>query len=340
MMADAISIRVEQLTRTFRGRGSGSYPVIANADLSLEVGQGEIFGLLGPNGAGKTTLVSQLMGLLQPTSGRIWLEGIDVVKQPEQVKRLVGFLPQSGLPMRFVEVKQALRFTGRLRGQTEIEARTQAHRLIEEFGMGEYANCYVNKLSGGMLRLTNFAMALMGWPKVLILDEPTNELDPHKRRILWDFLARLNREAGTTCMLVTHNLLEAEKVIGRVAVMQQGKMIALGTPGELKRRLGGKVRLEFQIDEGETLWPLDLSILASLGKLEQPRPHQYRLYLPPEKVADATTLVMSEFGLSRLADFRLVPPSLEEVYLELDDSQAGQTNNEASLVDAGREGMA
>lgn len=319
MQMSPVSISIEHLTRVFPGRGRDKRPVIANDDLSFEIRRGEIFGLLGPNGAGKTTLVSQLLGLLAPTSGSIWMEGIDVVRHPEKVKQLIGFLPQTGLPMRFVEVERALFYTGRLRGQPEADARLQTRQLLEELGMSDYAQRYVNKLSGGMLRLTNFAMSLMGRPQVLVLDEPTNELDPHKRRLIWEMIARLNREQGVTCILVTHNVLEAEKVIQRVAVMQKGGIVALGTPGELKLRSGGKVRLEFQLKEAEELAIENRSRLTMLGELEEPRPGQYRLYLPPASVAAATDAVVNLIGLNRLDDFRLAPPSLEDVYLELDE---------------------
>src|SRR5215510_12792332 len=235
MQTDSVAIRVEHLTRVFSAKGQ---TIHANDDMSFEVKRGEIFGLLGPNGAGKTTLISQLLGLLAPTSGSIWLEGVDVIRNPEFVRQISGFLPQTGLPMRYVEVERALRYTGRLRGQSEADARLQAAALMEELGLAEFAQRYVNKLSGGMLRLTNFAMALMGRPRLLVLDEPTNELDPHKRQIIWMMIGRLNREQGTTCVLVTHNVLEAEKVIQRVAVMHGGRIIALGTPGEVKMRAG------------------------------------------------------------------------------------------------------
>lgn len=315
MPADSIAIRVEHLTRVYSARGQ---PIRANDDVSFEVRRGEIFGLLGPNGAGKTTLISQLLGLLAPTSGSIWLEGIDVVRQPEAIKHMSGFLPQTGLPMRYVEVERALRYTGRLRGQSEADARDQARSLMEALGLVESAQRYVNKLSGGMLRLTNFAMALMGRPRLLVLDEPTNELDPHKRQVIWNMIGQLNREQGTTCVLVTHNVLEAEKVIQRVAVMHRGRIIALGTPGEVKLRSGGKVRLEFRFKEGETLQTQEIDKLMALGHYEEMASGQYRLYLPRDQVMMATSLVINEIGLDRLDDFRLAPPSLEDVYLELD----------------------
>jgi ABC-2 type transport system permease protein len=303
-----VAIKVSHLSYTYPGKAATA----ANSDISFEVQRGEIFGLLGPNGAGKTTLISQILGLIKPHTGAIWLENIDIVQNPDAAKRMVGFLPQTGLPMRYVEVEQALRWTGRLRGQAASAAQAQADTLIEQLEMSAYARKYVNKLSGGMLRLVNFAMSLMGEPPILILDEPTNELDPQMRRRVWDMIACLNRERGTTCILVTHNVLEAERVIQRVAVMKAGRIVALGTPGELKLRCGGKVRLEFRLKEGETLRG---DSLAYLGDVEEYGPGAYRLYLASEEAGTATDRIVRQLGLERLEDFRLAPPSLEDVYL-------------------------
>jgi ABC-2 type transport system permease protein len=290
-----VAIKVSHLSYTYPGKAATA----ANSDISFEVQRGEIFGLLGPNGAGKTTLISQILGLIKPHTGAIWLENIDIVQNPDAAKRMVGFLPQTGLPMRYVEVEQALRWTGRLRGQAACAAQAQADTLIEQLEMSAYARKYVNKLSGGMLRLVNFAMSLMGEPPILILDEPTNELDPQMRRRVWDMIACLN-------------VLEAERVIQRVAVMKAGRIVALGTPGELKLRSGGKVRLEFRLKEGETLRG---DSLAYLGDVEEYGPGAYRLYLASEEAGTATDRIVRQLGLERLEDFRLAPPSLEDVYL-------------------------
>jgi ABC-2 type transport system permease protein len=303
-----VAIKVSHLSYTYPGKAATA----GNSGISFEVQRSEIFGLLGPNGAGKTMLISQILGLIKPHAGGIWLENIDIVQNPDAAKRMVGFLPQTGLPMRYVEVEQALRWTGRLRGQTASAAQAQADTLIEQLEMSAYARKYVNKLSGGMLRLVNFAMSLMGEPPILILDEPTNELDPQMRRRVWDMIACLNRERGTTCILVTHNVLEAERVIQRVAVMKAGRIVALGTPGELKLRSGGKVRLEFRLKEGETLRG---DSLAYLGDVEEYGPGAYRLYLASEEAGTATDRIVRQLGLERLEDFRLAPPSLEDVYL-------------------------
>src|SRR5262245_31451161 len=135
MQPNPIAIQVEHLTRLYSAKGQ---VIRANDDLSFEVRRGEIFGLLGPNGAGKTTLISQLLGLLAPTSGIIWVEDIDVVRNPEAIKQMSGFLPQTGLPMRFVEVERALRYTGRLRGQSEADAKQQSQSLMKELGLDEF----------------------------------------------------------------------------------------------------------------------------------------------------------------------------------------------------------
>jgi ABC-type multidrug transport system ATPase subunit len=316
-----IAVKVEDLTYVYPGKNA----VIANDHLSFEIPRGEIFGLLGPNGAGKTTLVLQLLGLLRPTSGQIWLEGIDVVKAPQQASQRTGFLPQTGIPMRYVEVKRALYFTGRLRGQTHHDARQQAQALLSHFEMNSYAKRFVNDLSGGMLRLVNFAMALMGNPHVLILDEPTNELDPVRRRQVWDTITQLNQQEGVTCILVTHNLLEAEQVVQRVAIMRAGKIIALDTPGTMKLSSTGKVRLEFQLKAAAEIPARLYDSLDQLGAVDLVRPGSYTITLMPDDVSSAADLVISQIGLQELEDFRVSPPSLEDAYLTIEKQQLAAT---------------
>lgn len=312
-----IAVKVDQLTYVYPGRNA----VIANDHLSFEIPRGEIFGLLGPNGAGKTTLVLQLLGLLRPTSGSIWLEGVDVVRSPEQASQRTGFLPQTGIPMRYVEVERALYFTGRLRGQTHHDARKQAADLLIRFEMDSYARRFVNDLSGGMLRLVNFAMALMGHPPVLILDEPTNELDPVRRRQVWDTISELNHRQGLTCILVTHNLLEAEQVVQRVAIMRAGRIVALDTPVAMKLSTTGKVRLEFQLKASMGIGDDLYHMLNQMGAVEFMRPGFYTVMLSPDDVGTAAELVISQIGLQELEDFRVSPPSLEDAYLTIEQQQ-------------------
>ena len=309
-------VDVRDLTRVHRGG------VLANDRLSLTVRRGEVFGLLGPNGAGKTTLVSQLLGLVRPTSGAVTVAGIDVVRHPDAVKAVTGFLPQTGLPMRMVEVRRALHYTGRLRGQPEHDARAQTDELLDELGLGPVADRYVDRCSGGMMRLVNVGMALMGRPSLLVLDEPTNELDPHNRRLVWDVLARRAADEGTTVVLVTHNVLEAERAVHRVAVMHAGRITALGTPGELKARMGDLARLELFVKDGADLAPPEVDLLAEVGEVSAGRRDgDYLVRAAAGRSPELMSAVTDRVGLDRFDDFRLGRVTLEDVYLELDAAE-------------------
>jgi ABC-type multidrug transport system ATPase subunit len=304
------SIEIANLSRIYRQRGQAD--VLANDSVSLTVERGEVFGLLGHNGAGKSTLLLQVMGLLLPSSGQLWVEGIDVQKYPQKVKEIVGYLPQSQTALRYVELRHALQFSGRLKGLSDNDAKKQATYLMECLGLAEQSRQFVNQLSGGLLRMTNFAMALMGNPRLLILDEPTNDLDPQRRRQMWEMLSQVNRDRGLTVLLVTHNLAEAERVMQRAAVMQQGKIIAQGTVGAIKQQFSQEILLEIWL---KNLLELPEILQRNLGgKIEQVRAGQYRIYLPQEAAEAAIHLLLQELGFDAMEDFRIAPLSLEEAY--------------------------
>ncbi|MDQ1020040.1 ABC transporter ATP-binding protein/permease [Streptomyces afghaniensis] len=312
------AIEVRNLTRVFPTGGSDTL-VKANDDLTFSIPRGQVFGLLGANGAGKTTLVSQLLGLVRPTSGEILVEGIDAVAWPDEVKAMTGFLPQTGLSMRLVEVRRALHYTGRLRGQSEADARRQTAELIEELGLGDVRDRYVDQLSGGMTRLVNFGMALMGRPKLLILDEPTNELDPHNRRLVWDMVSRRSAADGTTVVLVTHNVLEAESAVDQVAVMNGGRITAMGTPGRLKEALGDRIRLELFVKGDGGLARHEREQFGAVGTITAgKRDGSYLVQTDSARMPELMRLVHGEVGMDRVADFRLTRPTLEDVYLTMD----------------------
>ncbi|MFE6939049.1 ABC transporter ATP-binding protein/permease [Streptomyces chartreusis] len=332
---DGPAVEVRDLVRAYRGRGGEL--IKANDGLTFNVPRGQVFGLFGANGAGKTTLVLQMLGLVRPTSGSITVNGIDVVRHPELVKSTVGFLPQRGLSMRLIEARRALHYTGRLRGQSEADARRQTDELIEELGLGPYADRQVERLSGGLMRLVNFGMTLMGRPELIVLDEPTNELDPHNRRLIWDIVQRRAAEDGTTIVLVTHNVLEAEKAVHRVAVMHGGRITAMGTPGELKEQTGAQARLELFVRDGGSLTEAEAARLGRIGVVSPgDRSGSYLVTAPPDRIQPLLEVLVTDVGVTRVDDFRFARPTLEDVYLSLKPEPVGEPEKPAEPEPAHR----
>jgi ABC-type multidrug transport system ATPase subunit len=306
--------KVSGLTKRFK-QGN----VLANDDLTFEIEEGEIFGLLGPNGAGKTTLIRQLMGLLPPTSGRIELFGIDVTAgNSKTVPGYVSYEPQRAGAVADLTAEEALNITGRLRGQKRPEAASQARELIEEFHLGSLGKRPIGKLSGGEQRLVCFCMALMTLRPILMLDEPTNDLDPLYRKQVWDKILDVNRERGTTVVLVTHNVVEAEKVLRRVGIINQGKIQVMGTVGALKARVDQRVRLDVRLAPYSEDRLVE-DAFAGFGRVEL-RPLgklQWLILVDKPDVQAAIDRLMSFIGLERVDDLRVLTPTLEDVYIQL-----------------------
>jgi ABC-2 type transport system ATP-binding protein len=221
--------------------------VWANDDISLSVQAGEVFGLLGPNGAGKTTLVNQVIGLLAPSAGEIRIGGVDVVANPGHARQACSFQPQSQVPIEGLTPLQAIELVGRLRGASKERVRQRARQLIEALEMSAWAEKSGERLSGGARRLSAFCMAAVTPGQLVILDEPTNDIDPLRRRLLWREVRKLADE-GAAVLLVTHNVLEAERSVDRLAIIDQGRVVGLGTPATLKGHENGYLRLELTLD--------------------------------------------------------------------------------------------
>lgn len=216
----------------------------ANDGISIDIRRGEIFGILGDNGAGKTTLVRQMVNLLQPTSGSIRLFGRHVADDPLGVTTRVGFMPQDGAVLDSLTVAELLFVTAHLRGASRDGARRERDRLIERWDLTAVRRRPCRHISGGQLRLVQLALATATAPPVVILDEPTANLDPKRRQLVWKNLRQLNHERGTTVIFITHDAVEAEKIIERVAILRAGRVVAIGEPASLKRRVDRQVRLE------------------------------------------------------------------------------------------------
>ena len=234
-------LRIEHLTKEYGGR------VRANDDISLHVEAGEVFGLLGPNGAGKTTLVRQVIGLARPTAGSISIGGVDVVRHPTAARAACSWQPQTQVPITGLTPVQAIALVAEIRGASPRRARRRAAELVEALAIEDWAARLSTVLSGGVARLVAFAMAAAVPGELVILDEPTNDVDPLRRRLIWQQVRDLARE-GSAVLLVTHNVLEAERAVDRLALLDKGRLIAAGTPASLKPGLAAGFRLELILE--------------------------------------------------------------------------------------------
>ncbi|HEX7135716.1 MAG TPA: ABC transporter ATP-binding protein [Iamia sp.] len=225
------------------------YPgdVRAVDDLDLTVARGEIFGLLGPNGAGKTTTAGMLTTRVIPTSGTAEVGGVDVVNDPASAKRLIGVVPQTNTLDRSLTVWENLYFHGRFFGMGAKPAKAEATRLLGQFRLAERADAPVMALSGGMAQRLMVARAVMHRPSVLFLDEPTAGLDPQSRIALWEILGDLHVD-GQTILLTTHYMEEADQLCDRVAIIDQGRIVADDTPAGLKRSVGADTTVRVTAD--------------------------------------------------------------------------------------------
>jgi ABC-2 type transport system ATP-binding protein len=230
-MVEDVVIRTDALTKVYPG---GLKAVDA---LDLEVHRGEIFGLLGPNGAGKTTTAGMLTTRVIPTSGHAFVGGIDVVAHPTAAKQVIGVVPQSNTLDRSLTVWENLYFHGRFFGMAAGVSRREADRLLDQFRLAERRDEKVAALSGGMAQRLMVARAIMHRPAILFLDEPTAGLDPQSRLALWEILGELHGE-GQTILLTTHYMEEADELCSRLAIIDRGRLLALGPPAELKRSTG------------------------------------------------------------------------------------------------------
>ncbi|HNT22938.1 MAG TPA: ABC transporter ATP-binding protein [Anaerolineales bacterium] len=291
---------IEHLTKTYPGQAQ---PV--NCEISLQIQAGEIFGMLGDNGAGKSTLVKQMANLVQSSSGKILLFDQLVGKDPLLVPRHVGYMPQDSLALNNLTLGEALYFTAHLRGLSRAAARQERDRLLETWQIQDLRHKTSRQLSGGQKRLLQLAVAMAGSPPVLILDEPTNDLDPVRRRQVWEILRRENHELGTTIIFITHDALEAEKIIQRVGILHAGKLVALGKPVDLKSGIDQMLRLElFFSPEEPPLLPDGLT------------PHvldtgRWLVYIERLRAGE----VLNSIDLDRVEDFRLYSATLEDLYL-------------------------
>jgi ABC-2 type transport system ATP-binding protein len=275
--------------------------------VSLDIQPGEFFGLLGPNGAGKTTLISILAGLNRATSGRVQVMGHDVREQPALARRQLGVVPQELVFDPFFNVRETLRFQSGYFGVTGND--DWIDELLASLGLTDKANSNMRQLSGGMKRRVLVAQALVHKPPVIVLDEPTAGVDVELRQTLWQFIAKLNRE-GHTVLLTTHYLEEAEALCGRIAMLKQGRVVALDRTSELLRSASSNV-LRFKLDAA--LPPELASKARVVGRIVQ---------LPAHDAAEIERHLSAVRQAGLVAeDVEIRKADLEDVFLEVMNQQ-------------------
>jgi ABC-2 type transport system ATP-binding protein len=263
MKTDTPAISVRSLTKRYRGG------VLANDSISLAAPHGMVFGILGANGAGKTTLIRQITGELAPTSGDASVHGIDVARAPLAAKALMGVVPQEANPYAHLTPAEHLVSFGRLHGLRASDARRRSNELLTALGLTDHARTQAARLSGGLKRKLLVANALMAEPPVLILDEPTTGLDPHSRREVWQLLRSL-RDRGTTVLVTTHYMEEAETLCDKVAIIGTGRILAMGTIEELRGLCRNRYKATYGDGNGsdrETVYgPTYDAVVSELGR--------------------------------------------------------------------------
>ena len=308
-MSSSSPIVASQLVRHF---GSGDNPVRAVDGVDLEVKEGEIFGFLGPNGAGKSTTVRMLTTLLRPTSGTAHVAGYDVVREADKVRRSIGVALQDAAIDPLMTGNELLELQAVLYGLAPASVKTRAEELLERVGLTAAADRRVGTYSGGMRRRLDLALSLIHQPTVLFLDEPTTGLDPMSRMTLWEEVRRLNKE-GTTVLLTTQYLEEADQLADRVAIIDGGKIVRQGSPRELKAQVGAPTLLiSVQQAQVETA----TRVLAEFGELRPTAEGSLGVGL--NAGAGAVTDVvrrLDEAGI-RVSHLELNEPSLDDVFAE------------------------
>ncbi|UQX02701.1 ATP-binding cassette domain-containing protein [Streptomyces sp. RerS4] len=330
------AIYAEGLVKTF-----GDVRALDGVD--LDVPEGTVLGLLGPNGAGKTTTVRVLTTLLQPDSGRAVVAGIDVLKHPNDVRRSIGLSGQFAAVDEYLTGRENLQMVGRLYQMSGKAAKARAVELLERFNLADAADRTAKTYSGGMRRRLDLAAALVVRPPVMFMDEPTTGLDPRNRQALWDVIEELVA-GGTTLLLTTQYLEEADRLAHDICVVDHGKVIARGTSDQLKARTGGE-RVEVVVHERGHI-ATAREVLAGFGKGETTvEEHTRKLTVPVTGGAKLLAEVIRELdgrGIE-IDDIALRRPTLDDVFISLTGHAAerpADENGDAGNGDAQRKGEA
>ncbi len=306
-MSDPAAIEVHELVREFR-KGPRAVDGI-----DLAVSTGEIYGFLGPNGAGKSTTVLMLTTLLPPTSGRATVGGFDIVRQGGEVRAAIGAALQEAALDGMLTGREHLRLQATLQGIPSRDRSARTNALLERVGLADAADRRVSGYSGGMKRRLDLALALVHQPRILFLDEPTTGLDPQSRAALWEEVERLARQEGITVFLTTQYLEEADALADRIGIIDQGKLVAEGTPAHLKAEIGSP-SVEVTPVEADASDRL-AELLSSFGAPKRNGHAAVTVQLPGGEAQLAEVVRVLDANHIRVETLQLHQPSLDDVFL-------------------------
>jgi ABC-2 type transport system ATP-binding protein len=320
-----LAIETSGLVKTF-----GKTRAVDGIDLAVPAGT--VYGMLGPNGAGKTTVVRMLATLLRPDAGEAQVFGHDVRRDPDAVRRRVSLTGQYASVDEDLTGIENLILLGRLVGYRKGPARQRGEQLLDAFGLADAADRQVKKYSGGMRRRLDIAASILNTPRLLFLDEPTTGLDPRSRNQVWDIVRAVVAQ-GTTVLLTTQYLDEADRLASRIAVIDHGRVIAEGTPGELKSSVGAgavHVRLRDPQQRTEAEWVLSQTLGAAIQLDPDPVALTARIAAEGDAAAEQASRALAALAAAGITvdDFSLGQPSLDEVFLALTDKPAEHTDIE------------
>lgn len=302
-------IEIDHVSKTYKSRKAS---VVANDDVTLHVEEGTVFGLFGHNGAGKTTLVNQLLGLMPPDSGSITIAGEDIVKNRDRGRYLCSVQPQASVPLGELTPRAVTRLMAKLRGASDEEIARRTDELFELLDIADWADQPGNKLSGGVLRLTCFCMAAIRPGRAVVLDEPTNDVDPVRRRLLWGAIRDLAKN-GTAVLLVTHSISEAEGAVDQMAILDHGKVLVQGNAARIKAEtVGNRMKLEAITTAapeafGQPGWADTLEVADG----------QLMVAFEANRAVDALTWASGLQERQVMGDYSLREMSLEDTYIQL-----------------------
>ena len=304
-------VEIESLTKVYESK----LRVVAVDGIDLELKQGEIFGLLGPNGAGKTTTISIATTRTLPTSGTVRINGIDVVKHPAHARRHIGVVPQFNTLDRSLTVYENLYYHCRYFGFSHGQAKSRSMELLSQFLLTERKEVYPAQLSGGLAQRVQIARAIAHRPAVLFLDEPSAGLDPQSRMAMWTAVEGLRKE-GITVLLTTHYMEEADSLSDRLAIIDYGRVLALGSPEKLKSTFGAQTIFDLTLKSHEGLEPVIATLKAreDVTNAEATADGLRVIAATSEGLLPDLVQMAARFGLR---DLKITEPSLETVFIQL-----------------------